>query len=163
MVEAKNAHGGKRCGAGRRESLSFWERMHIGGLCEEKWRTMSEAAALSAYQAQPHIIDVQEEQNRLMMIPVHLRSSQTPLPDGLTVAETIEEVSQEIDATLSSAGASRYVSIPIRRPQGAKESVLEEVFLFVSGIPGRRITKRMVKKCWDEFRSVQGWIRSELS
>ena len=124
---------------------------------------MSEAAALSAFHAQPHIIDVREEQNRLMKIPVKLRSSQKPLSDGLTVAQTIEEVSQEIDAALSSAGASRYVSIPIRRPQGAKESVLKEVFVFASGIPGRKITKRMVKKCWDEYRSFQTEIRLELS
>jgi hypothetical protein len=163
MAKAKNAHGGKRSGAGRKPSLSFWERMRIGGLCEEKWRATSEAAALSAFQAQPHIIDVQEEQNRLMKIPVKLRGSQKPLPDGLTVAETIEEVSQEIDAILSSAGASRYVSIPIRRPQGAKEGVLEEVFVLVSGIPSQKISKRMVKKCWDEFRSVEARIRSELS
>ena len=160
MAKAKNAHGGKRSRAGRKPSLSFWERMHIGGLCEEKWRAMSEAAALSAFQAQPHIIDVQEEQNRLVTIPVKLRSSQRPLHDGLTVAETIEEVSQEIDATLSSVGSSRYVSIPIRRPQGAKENVLNEV---VRGMPSRGITKRMVKKCWDEFRSLQRWIKSELS
>ena len=162
MAKAKKAHGGKRSRAGRKP-LSFWERTHIGGLCEAKWRAMSEAAALSAFQAQPHIVDVQEEQNRLVVIPVKLRGSQKPLRDGLTVAETIEEVSREIDATLSSAGLTRHVRIPIRRSQGAKESVLEEVVVAIGDITGKTITKRMAKRCWDEYRSLAAEIRSEQS
>src|SRR5215217_2999657 len=122
MAKVKNAHGGRRLNSGRKQSLSFWERMEIGSLCEAKWSAMSESAALSAYERQPHIIDVREEQRRLNAIPVKLRSDQEPSPackrptELLTVAETINEVSQEIDAVLSSAGASRYSSLPIRRP-----------------------------------------------
>lgn len=163
MAKATSAHGGKRSGAGRKPSLSFWERMDIGCLCETKWRAMSETASLSAFQAQPHIIDVQEEQNRLINIPVKLRGGQERLPDGLTVAETLEEVSREIDVTLQEAGTSRLVSVPLRRPQGAKQKVLEEVAALLRQAEGKKLTNRMIKTCWDEFRALEREIKSDLS
>jgi len=144
--------------------------MEIGSLCEAKWSAISEAAAWSAYERQPHIEDIREEQGRLNAIPVKMRSRQNSAPasakqtDRLSVGETIREASQEIDAVLSSAGASRYSSIPIRRPQRAKEGILEEVLESIGRvIPEKTVTKRMVKKCWDEFRSVQARMKSELT
>jgi hypothetical protein len=168
MAKAKTGYGGRRPNSGRKQSLSFAERMEIGSLCEAKWSAMSEASSLSDYESQPHINDVREEQSRLNIIPVKSRSDQQSLPESkstelLTVTETIDEVSQEIDALLEAAVASRFSSNPIRRPQGVKEGLLEEVVESIGSIAGKKITKRMVKKCWDEFRSVQTRIRSELS
>jgi hypothetical protein len=163
MAKAKNAHGGKRFNSGRKQSLSFAARMKIGSLCEAKWLAMSTAAAWSEYENQTYINDIREEQSRLNANWVKLRG-QNSLPDSpkstelLTVTETIDEVSQEIDAILNSAGASRVSSITVRRPQGAKENLLKNV---VQSLGSRKITKRMVKKCWDEFRSVQERLKSE--
>lgn len=136
--------------------------MEIGSFCEAKWSAISEAAAWSEYESQPYIVDIREEQRRLSAIPVKLRIDPNSSPDGksselLTVAERIDEVSHGIDAVLESESASRYSSTPVRRPQGAKKDILEEV------AESKKITKRMVKKCWDEFRSVQERLKLELS
>ena len=93
-----------------------------------------------------------------------LRSSQKPSSDEWDrLPRRLKKFRRK--STLPSAVRAPLVifQIPIRRPQGAKESVLKEVFVFASGIPGRKITKRMVKKCWDEYRSFQTEIRLELS
>ena len=168
MAKAKNAHGGQRLNAGRKQSLSFKARMEIGSLCEAKWSAMSAAATWSEYKSQPYINDIREEQGRLNAIPAKLRSDQKSSPDSkstelLTVTETIDEVSKEIDAILQSEGASRFSSTKVRRPQSAKEALLEEVVKSIGGITRRKITKRMVKKCWDEFRFVQERLKLELS
>jgi hypothetical protein len=168
MAKAKNEHGGRRANSGRKQSLSFQQRMEIGSLCEAKWSAMSEAAAWLEYESKPYIIDIREEQSRLSAISVKFRSDQKSTPDSesnelLTVAERIDEVSQEIDATLDSEGASRFSSTPVRRPQGAKEGLLGEVVESIGRVTGKKITKRMVKKCWDEFRSVQTRLKSDLS
>ena len=168
MAKAKNAHGGRRDRAGRKQSLSFGARMEIGSLCEEKWCAKSEAAAWSEYESRPYISDIREEQNRLNAIPVKSRSDKNTSPDSkstelLSVPERIDEVSQEIDAILKDNGASRFASIPVRRLQGVKEGLLGEVAESIGRIAGNKITKRMVKKCWDEFRAVQRRLKSELS
>src|SRR5271169_3690838 len=107
MGKGKNSHGGRRLNAGRKQSLSFEERMKIGSFCEAKWSAISEAAAWSEYESQPYIVDIREEQRRLSAIPVKLRIDPNSSPAGkssepLTVAERIDEVSQEIDAVLES-------------------------------------------------------------
>jgi hypothetical protein len=166
MAKAKNAHGGRRFRAGRKQSLSFEARMVIGSLCEEKWSAKSEAAARLEHRSGPYISDIREEQNRLNIIPVKSRSDKNSSPkckstELLSVPETIDEVSQEIEAILKDNGALRFSSTPVRRPQGAKEGLLEEVV--DSMITRQAITKRMVKKCWDEFRSVQERLKLELA
>ena len=141
--------------------------MKIGSLCEVKWSEMSEAAAWSAYENQPYVHDIREEQARLNAIPIKLRSdgraSERGSADDLSVTETINEVSQEIDIVLKDNEASRFSSIQPRRPQGEKERLLQEIAGSFGALEGQPITKRMVKTCWDEFRSVQERIKSELS
>jgi hypothetical protein len=165
MAKAKKSHGGRRLNAGRKQSLSFEARMKIGSLCEAKWSAMSAVAASSEYESQTYINDIREEQSRLNAIRIKLRGGNS-LPDSkkstelLSVTEKIEEVSQEIDAILKSEGTSRFSSTPVRRLQGAKEALLKNV---VESLGSGKITKRMVKKCWDEFRSVQERLKSERS
>ncbi len=51
----------------------------------------------------------------------------------------------------------------MRRPQRSKDRVLQEVSELTTAATGKQISKRMVKTCWDEFRSLHRALKSEPS
>ena len=79
------------------------------------------------------------------------------------MAEILDEVSAEIDEIVKGRGASRMFSVPLRRPQRSKDRVLQEVSELTTAATGKQNSKRMVKTCWDEFRSLHRALKSEPS
>ena len=167
MAKPRKAHGGRRSNAGRKPLLSLGERLEVGSICEKKWDDLAREAAESRLDKRAEADGIREEQGRLQKIQEQWGRSaagrKSYAAEVLSVAEILEEVSAEIDEIVKGRGASRMFSVPLRRPQRSKDRVLQEVSELTTAATGKQISKRMVKTCWDEFRSLHRALKSEPS
>jgi hypothetical protein len=64
---------------------------------------------------------------------------------------------QRLRTTLDTVG--RIYSQPLRRPQGVEKDIIQKVHrLLLKRFP--RLTPRLVKQCWEEFRTLERQMRS---
>jgi hypothetical protein len=139
--------GGARLGAGRK-GLSPEEKLDIGRECQRRWDELAKRLAMEQWEALPTTQRIMAAQARTQMIPVRLRGK--PLRP---TRETLEDVHEDIDAELGNA--SRLVTIPIKRPYGARPQIMKEVAAWAQKLFGLQVTSSQVReswKVWSEFR-----------
>jgi DUF438 domain-containing protein len=135
-----STHGGKRPGAGRQPVLTHLQRQQVGAECENRWDAEAKETT----------------RNKILQKvgAYHKRLEEMNIRSGRTATETVEEVSDDIDAAL----VSRTVSV--KRPRGKKAKFIEEGRNFCRDRYGIDITARTAKACWDEYRQ---WLAKRRS
>ena len=155
--------GGKREGAGRHPTLGFADRLTIGSECEHRQRLEAEAGLQAARDQLFGKSDYDEQIARLHAIPVSERKGFFDTCEGQDHAEEIEFARREmagIDAHDPSQ-APRVFRLRAPRPYGVRNRIEAEVAEWATERYGKRISTRLVKTCWDEFRSFQAVSRVE--
>jgi hypothetical protein len=160
VSQRRAQHGGKRAGAGRKPALSFFQEIAVGGECERLWLALADRKALAQHDRQIRALGIRDEQGRLNRIPLPLRKmpQEEKRGDGLTVSETLAEVSQEIDIALA---AGRLVSIPLKRPRSSHAKIIARVIEWCVQNYSIKITTRRTEHCWKKFRSLERQLRTE--
>lgn len=132
------ARGGARAGAGRK-GLTNYEKLLIGAECERRWDDLAEREAIERHNALPENQAIVQEQARAELIPKRLRRS---------AKESIRDISESIDEI---TGGARRVSIPIKRPYGAKPKIIAEVIAYVNERFDVTVSASQVSESWKEW------------
>ncbi|MCK1304713.1 MULTISPECIES: hypothetical protein [unclassified Bradyrhizobium] len=130
--------GGARAGAGRK-GLTDYEKLLIGAECERRWDELGEREAIERYEALPETKAIRLEQSSTELIPTHLRRSSR---------QRLKDISEDIDDITEGA---RRVTIPIKRPYGAKPQIIADVIAYVAETYGIRISAGQVSESWKEW------------
>jgi len=144
-----NKRGGKRSGAGRKETLSEFARIGVGGYVEKR---------------------LVEALNMRFRADVRAKYAGTGLEDKWAILNQIEpnpktgkrslrgearELQLDIQDNIKSrTGAARIFLNPGQRLAG-REAILREVAAQLSSELGRRVTPRYVEKCLEAHRAFE--------
>ena len=155
--------GGARANAGRKPKLDAMQRCAVGISCESRMGTMADELVhkklnkiLSAIEYDDAVALNREGLSRDGPRYVNsddFRYSRTFIDEELLAA------ARESAARVHVAG--RWVNIPRARPQSVRPGIIAEVAAEWSERLGYPISSSTVKKCWDEWRSIEKRMRAE--
>lgn len=134
--------GGARSGAGRKSKLTSFEALAVGGYCETLWQQAAEDQAMARYEADPTTKNVRQEQVRSDLIPKSRGGKRRMNPD---ITESIDDIT----------AGKRAVSIPLKRPYGARAKILADVVEHCRVEYGRIISPSKAAECWKQFKKFQ--------
>lgn len=132
------AHGGRRKGAGRRQTLPEQKhRLAVGAVFDVALKRFREEKALRKYEGQPAARQIEFAQARSRLIPVKQRRFAKRDPD------LWDEIGGDIEEVLTSIrgktkGFRRFVSVPAKR---IKDTHLRA-----------KARNEAVSYCWQKFR-----------
>jgi hypothetical protein len=129
-------------GAGRK-GLKVHEMLLIGAECARRWEELAEKEALDRYEALPETKAIRIEQSRADMIPQRLRKNSR---------ETLEDIAEDIDDI---TGGVRRVSIPLKRPHGAKREIIAGVSAWIKLSYGRSVSASQISESWKRWNKFK--------
>ena len=136
-------HGGTRAGAGRKRALSWRQLISVGAECERLWREAAEEGAFAQYEQDPRVKEIRIEQGRSELIPQRLRRTRSG-------KESMRDIEDDIETILGDR--RRAVSIPVKRPWGARSRIIERARAWCRDRYGLNVTARRVEAGWDAYR-----------
>jgi hypothetical protein len=136
--------GGARSGAGRKSNLSKLQALMVGGYCEALWNQAAEDQAHARHEQEPTTKMIRQEQDRAELIPKSPRGRRMN-----------PEITESIDDIVRAAGRQRAVSIPLKRPYGAKVKVIAVAIAWCQEKYGQTITESKALECWKEWKRFQ--------
>jgi hypothetical protein len=126
--------GGVRAGAGRKQVLTFRQRLQVGQMCETLQEQVPVSRALAEWERQPEIKKLRGLQARAKALP--------------TAKERNRFAAAEIKPMFR--GKSRVFNLPVKR-----EFTRQQIIKRVSGACRSRgllgVTPRRIEACWKEF------------
>jgi hypothetical protein len=140
-------HGGSRIGAGRKRQLTIYQRVRIGTVCEYKSRLIAEQRAESRGASHPNAAKIQKLQEKMSGKRGRFADRRFPW-DVATISRQLDKI-------------GRRSTIGLRRPKGVRADILREVAAEVYRAERIRITARMVRRCWTEYRQFlrcRSWV-----
>jgi hypothetical protein len=141
--------GGARSGAGRKSSLTTLQALLVGEHCESAWLRAAEDQAFERYERDPVTKMIRDEQARTDLIPRFARRRGAQRD----ISESIDDITD----------GKRGVSIPLKRPYGAKAGVLEGAIAWCQQEYGQIITTSKATECWKEYKRFQKWASNAAS
>lgn len=143
--------GGARSGAGRKSPLTGWQSLQVGEHCETLWLQAAEAQALARYEELPKTKEIRAEQLRTEMIPMAARRR---------AKQSLQDIGESIDDI---TGGKRGVSLPLKRPYGAKAAVIKAAIAWCKAEYDQTITASKATECWKAYKRFQARAHGELS
>jgi hypothetical protein len=136
------ASGGSRKGAGRKPSLTVWERVIVGQKCESLFLEELQKSKYSAIKtATFHVADEHEEAKKLSLSERKARNTQESARHSYSVDLAVQE-----DQKTGDAPAGRMRRLNPKRPYGVRIKILAEIANEFS------VSEGTVDKCWKECR-----------
>jgi hypothetical protein len=142
--------GGARSGAGRKSALSTFEALQLGEWCEYQWSKTAEDQALERHTKSTRTtLQIRDVQDSAALVGRLARKHGMP-----------EQITEDIDHL---TGGDRVVSIPLKRPYGAKAKVIAAAIKWCKAEYGQTITVSKATECWKAYKRFQRRAHGELS
>ena len=164
--------GGRREGAGRKRVLDEWERLAVGGRCEEVWREMSEDARLKHVSARTtHVQAVWDEARAIPVSERRKWIKSHAFRDYLEDVEFALQSDDGISPPENEAGevepgieirADRLLDVTVPRLKGYRQDIIDRIAADETRLRGHDVSSNLVKLCWKEFRSAEAEARQGL-
>ena len=150
-----NAHGGPRSGAGRKQTLPYLDRLHVGARAMNFQRRLAERKAVAYYNRASIDAGLRHAQNKALAV-LRTEGSQYWLHsfEGDEIRDDVGFSLITLHSLSDSAepeDAPRVLHLPFSN-YGTRERTYCVVSRWASWYFGVNITPRKVRDCWLEYR-----------
>jgi hypothetical protein len=159
----KKKSGGRRAGAGRKATLSFEDRLFIGGVVHARLEKKTQDAfdrslsakvpRLKGYWSQVNQFSVASRRRWRSLEDRYGDEASDRAPHLSAIGETIEDIEFEIEE--GPLKGERYLRGPLGTAKGLRKKVLLVVSRAMSCRYGFKVSTRMAVRCLVEFRTLQ--------
>jgi len=133
---------------GRTPTLTYMQQVAVGVTAERLWRVEEKKEADAKYEATHRTVDVERRKAQ------EARDRGEPLDpdheDNVLFALATDQYGEGSDDE-----PRRVVTVTGKRPWGKRDEIKAKVAAIATDHHGKKITARMVDKCWKKFRALE--------
>ena len=148
--------GGKRTNAGRPKVLNEWQRLAVGLECEVAFETIAKTKQQAEIDRIIGRSDYKDVIAKIRAVPVAERAAWGRSEAGRIHHDDVELERHAMVGSNPDDGnpAAKIISVPKRRPQGARQTIIANIATKWTSDLGRNVSKSTVRKCWEEAREL---------